>query len=113
MSLEKQYVLDDGPFDYRPDIGPEIWNGAISIDPVTPSGPVWEEFAQRVIEEYQDPVWDSFGRLLPDSPTSSVTSYAGTNIHNTTYQCTIPAMYRKWNLPDIDGLMQRRRNSCA
>ena len=57
MSMEKEYMLNvDLPY-YRPDIGNEIWNGFISIDPVTPSGPVWEEFAQRVIEEYQDPIW--------------------------------------------------------
>ena len=62
---------------YRPDIGPAIWNGFIDIDPVTPSGPMWDEFAEKVIEEYQDPVWEPYLRLPPNAPISSVSTYAG------------------------------------
>ena len=77
MAIECGLALDEQRSNYRPDIGKEIWNGFISIDPVTPSGPVWEEFAQRVIEENQDPIWDSYARLSPNSSTSSVKTYAG------------------------------------
>ena len=79
VSLMKEFDSFENPSYayYRPDIGPAIWNGFIDIDPVTPSGHMWDEFAEKVIEEYQDPVWEPYLRLPPNAPISSVSTYAG------------------------------------
>ena len=77
ISMNKELDSDANPLIYRPDIGNDIWNGLLSVDAVTPSGAVWDEFAQRVIDEYQDPIWDPYPQLPPNSPISSVTSFAG------------------------------------
>ena len=77
LSLYKEFDSFENPSYYRPEIGPDIWNGFLDIDPVTPSGAMWEEFAAKVIQEYQDPVWDPYERLSPNAPISSVSTYAG------------------------------------
>ena len=44
-------TLQEAP-SYRPEIGNEIWDGFISLDPLYPTGEDWHRFSQLVNDEY-------------------------------------------------------------
>ena len=62
---------------YRPEIGNDIWNGFISIDPFFPSGEGWDAFAQRCIDESRHPMWPPYSHLPANASTLSVNTWAG------------------------------------
>ena len=69
-----------GPFlssTYKPDYDQFIWEGFVTITPKQISGPLWEEFAQDVIDDFQVPVWNDWPRLPANTSTEDVDPYAG------------------------------------
>ena len=55
----------------------EIWNGLITTEPYYPTGYEWDQFAQEIIDEFQDPMWDFMPHLPADASTGEVDFYAG------------------------------------
>ena len=88
ISMDNEF----GPFEtvtnYHPELQDEIWNGFLSMDPLKPAGPEWDAFTERVIEEFQDPVWDGYPRLAANATTSDVNVYAGNHSAKCMKQCT-------------------------
>ena len=62
---------------YRPEIGPELYNGMLNRENWTPTGPAWEEFSLKVIDRFSDPTFDGWPRLQPGDDPSLVSLYAG------------------------------------
>ena len=67
---------------YRPELTNELWNGLITMEPYRPTGSEWDQFAQDVIDEFQEPEWDVMPHLDANAPIHDVPVYAG--IHTKT-----------------------------
>ena len=77
MSAAKESDSYQAVPNYRPEIGVDIWNGHISVDPFNPRGEEWHDFAQMVIEESQLPMWDIYPNLPRNASTTDVPAFAG------------------------------------
>ena len=64
-------------YTYRPEIGPELYNGMLNRENWTPTGPAWDEFALKVIDRFSDPTFNGWPRLKPGDDPSEVSLYAG------------------------------------
>lgn len=64
-------------FNFRPDLGPEIFEGVLNRDTMEPSGPLWEQFAQQVLDDFDDPQFDGWPKPPPNSSIGIINVYAG------------------------------------
>lgn len=65
---------------YHPEIGLDILQGMLDTTPAGDSGPKWEEFQQKVIDEFDVPAFAHFDHLKPGDDISQVPSYAGNQV---------------------------------
>ena len=77
ISIAKERDSHQAVPNYRPEIGDAIWNGLISIDPLFPLGDGWQDFAKRVIDGAQHPMWQPYPHLPTSAPIDSVTPSSG------------------------------------
>ena len=77
MSTSKESDSYQSVPNYRPEIGVDIWNGVISVDPFHSRGDEWHDFAQLVIEDSQLPMWATYTNLPTNASTSDVPAFAG------------------------------------
>ena len=77
MSAAKESDSYQAVPNYRPEIGVDIWNGHITFDPFYEPNDEWHEFAQMVIDESQQPMWESYPNLPENALTTDVPTFAG------------------------------------
>lgn len=83
VNLPGDYMFikhDMGPaetFRYNDDVDDIIWNGLLVTVPKVPTGPVYDEYRQTLINYLQGPEWDNFPHLPANASLTDVRTYAG------------------------------------
>lgn len=54
-----------------------IWNGLLATVPRVPTGPVYAQYRQTLIDYLQGPEWKHFPHLPANASISNVEAYAG------------------------------------
>ena len=77
--ISNEFVLDiiDTPQTYRPEADEFIYNAVICVGILEPSGPEYDTFQQKVIDELQDPQFNYLPHLPANASTSEVMVWAG------------------------------------
>ena len=70
-------LIETENLSYRPEITNEIWNGFMTTVAYNPADQVWDDFLQEVIDEFQDPFWQSFPHLSANASIEEVDIGAG------------------------------------
>lgn len=64
-------------YGYRPEVGPELYEGMLNREVWTPNGPEWDEFCAKIIDSFSDPTFDGWPKLQPGDDPSEVHIFAG------------------------------------
>lgn len=62
---------------YRPEMGPEVYEGVIDLEVTVFQGPEWDRFRQEVIDSFQTPQFYEWEHIAFNASIDSVNSYAG------------------------------------
>lgn len=82
FGAENEPLLSSTSFTYHPEIGDELLEGIIDSSPSQKEGPEWDEFRQKVIDNFQNPVFDDWPHLPANASIELVESYAGKNLES-------------------------------
>ena len=64
-------------FKYRPEVDDIIYTGLINCRNWAPTGQIWNDFADKVIKAFQDPMFEKWPRLPPTATPDQVEANAG------------------------------------
>ncbi len=70
-------IVVGAEYNYRPEVDSVIYDGLISIGVWRPSGPVYDQFRQDVIDAFQEPMFDHLPHPGPNAHVDEVDVYAG------------------------------------
>lgn len=67
-------------FKYKPEYGVELYEGVLQREIWTRTGPVWDNYVQEVIQNFNDPHFNGYPHIFPGDDPSSVNFYAGKDL---------------------------------